>query len=157
MTTLASITGGTIAGLVTIGLVLLLCLGGAALGALAIYDREPAAGAGWIIGSLAVALLCLGGWWWGMAFTTSSDYHAWNVKEGTVEKVSKRLVSNGDKGMSERFVVVMDGQPYGIDDTRASLVKVGDQVSLRCKKDYQWGVPREAHGWACRWNGTPEG
>lgn len=92
-------------------------------------------------------------WWWGMAFTTSGDYHAWNTKQGKVEQIGKRLISSGDNGMSERYVLTLDGVPYGVDDTRASIAKVGNVVTLRCKKDYQWAVPRESHGWVCRWIG----
>lgn len=105
------------------------------------------------LGGLAAVVIIAATFWWGMAFTTSADYHAWNAKTGEVEQVSKRLIAT-DSGMSERYVLKIDGQPFGVDDSRASLAKEGDKVSLLCKKDYQWGVPREAHGWACRWNGV---
>ena len=150
---IATMTGGTIIGLVTLAVCLLLCLGGLVIGFAARSGRDPA-GWWWIGGSVISALVVLGLWWWAMAFTLSGDYHAWNVKEGKVERVAKRLVAK-DKGMAERYVVTFNGQPYGIDDTRAALVRAGDEVSLRCKKDFEWGVPREAHGWACRWNKVP--
>lgn len=148
---IATATGGTIIGLIALALLLLCCLIGFIFGICIAFDdgREGAAVMG---GSAVCALLILGCWWWGMAFTTSDDYHSWNVKQGRVERVAKRLIAT-DNGMSERYVVTINGQPYGIDDTRATLVKPGDVVSLRCKKDFQWGVPRSAHGWACRWNG----
>jgi hypothetical protein len=162
---LAAITGGALAGWIILGLVLLGCLIAAAAGLIHAQTgtdsggpyrmSDKAVGLWWVAGAVIVALLTAGLWWWSMAFTTSGDYHAWNVKEGIVEKVAKRLVAAGDSGMQERYVVTIDGQPYGIDDTRAALVEPGDQVSLRCKKDYQWGVPRDAHGWACRWNKVP--
>jgi hypothetical protein len=102
---------------------------------------------------IPITLLC---WWWGSAFSTSHEYHAWNVKQGKVTQVSKRIVSNGDNGISERYVVRFgDEQLYGIDDTRASLIKPGDSVRLKCKRDWQWGIPREAQGWACRWAAAP--
>lgn len=82
------------------------------------------------------------------------DYHHWVDVQGTVQKVSSRLVSAGDKGGSnQRFVVVLNGKAYGVDDTRASLLKVGDPVKLRCKKEYEWGSSLSANGWACKWNG----
>lgn len=155
--TFLTVTGGTIAGLVALVIFLLAAAGSVALG---IYERRarhdyPIFPPGFLIGGgIALALITVGCWWWSMAFTLSGDYHSWNVKEGEVEKVAKRIVS-ADDGISERYVVTIDGQPYGVDDTRAALVEVGDQVSLRCKKDYQWGVPREAHGWSCRWNQVP--
>jgi hypothetical protein len=37
---------------------------------------------------------------------------------------------------------------YGIDDTRASLLHVGDPVHLRCKKEHQFFQPYAADGWA---------
>lgn len=146
----ATVTGGTIIGVVVLAVLLLACLGGL------IYALFAAREGRWFGVALAVlcALVCIGAWWWGMAFTLSGDYHAWNVKEGRVEAISKRLVPAGDKSMQERFVLKIDGEPYGVDDTRAALAKVGDEVSLRCKKDWQWGIPREAHGWGCRWNGV---
>lgn len=150
----ATVTGGTIIGYVILAICLLLCLGAVVLGAFGVYERDRTGWAG-VAGGILGAAVVLGCWWWGMAFTLSSDYHAWNVKEGKVDRVAKRLVSTGDKGVGERYVVTIDGQPYGIDDTRAALVRPGDTVSLRCKKDFQWGVPREAHGWVCRWNKVP--
>jgi hypothetical protein len=154
--TAATITGGTIIGLVALVLGLMVCLAWAVIGTLNARDsgnayRDPVPAVIHIGGASIAALAILGGWWWAMAFTTSGDYHAWNIKQGTVERISKRLVSAGDKGMQERFVAIVDGQPLGIDDTRASLLKTGDRVRLKCKKDYQWGVDRSAHGWACRW------
>jgi hypothetical protein len=151
---IATMTLDAIIGFIALGICLLLCLGGLGIGVLNLSDGRGY-GWGWIAGSIVSAIVVLVAWWWGMAFTLSGDYHAWNVKEGTVERVAKRLVSAGDKGMAERYVVTINGRPYGIDDTRAALVEPGDKVSLRCKKDYEWGVPREAHGWACRWNKVP--
>jgi hypothetical protein len=82
------------------------------------------------------------------------DYHFWIPVEGNVEKISKRLVPAGDNGMQERFVVVIDGQPYGVNDTRAALLEVGDHLSIKCKKEFEWGTPAEAHGWGCRWQAS---
>ena len=150
---MATMTGGAIAGYVALFVCLLICLGMVAFG----FSSTASNGNGgrmWAVGGIVCALATVGFWWWGMAFTTSADYHAWNVKEGKVERVAKRLIPS-DKGMAERYVVTINGQPYGIDDTRAALIKAGDSVSLRCKKDFQWGIPREAHGWACRWNKVP--
>jgi hypothetical protein len=145
---MATITGGAIAGYVALTTCLLLALLIVLIGA-----SQPHKGL-WFAGAVVWILLSIGCWWWGMAFTTSADYHAWNVKDGEVDRVAKRLIAT-DKGMAERYVVTINGEPYGIDDTRAALVQQGDSVSLRCKKDFQWGVPREAHGWACRWNKVP--
>lgn len=150
---MGTITGGAIAGYVMLVVVLLACVAVFVYGWIS-RDDYATPSKSLMAGGVIIALITVGLWWACMAFTTSGDYHAWNVKEGNVDRVAKRLIAT-DNGMSERYVVTMDGQSYGIDDTRAALVQQGDTVSLRCKKDYQWGVPREAHGWACRWNTVP--
>lgn len=82
-------------------------------------------------------------------FPYQHDYHFWQQKSGAVERVSKRLVPTGDKGgMEEKYVVTLHGQPYGVTDTRAALLKSGDHVVLNCKKSYQF---MSRSGWDCRW------
>jgi hypothetical protein len=81
------------------------------------------------------------------------EYHHYVSKSGTVEKISNRFISNGDNGTSQRFVVKMVGDPaaYSIDDTRASLLTVGAEIGIKCKKEHQFFQPYEQNGWACRW------
>lgn len=79
------------------------------------------------------------------------DYHFWVEKQGRVEKIGKRIISTGDSSISQRFVFTIAGRPYGVDDTRASLAQVGDYVKLACKREFEWGVPQSANGWACKW------
>ena len=78
------------------------------------------------------------------------DYLSWHEVDGKVDQVSSRLVPQ-NRGMAQRFVLVMDGRPFAVDDTRASLVKAGDRVTLACKKEYQYAAES---GWACNW-GAP--
>lgn len=78
------------------------------------------------------------------------DYHFWTPVTGEVSQVSKRLVPAGDNSMMERYVLVINGKPYGVDDTRASLVKPGQTVSIACKREYQWGS--RDHGYGCKWD-----
>lgn len=78
-----------------------------------------------------------------------SEYHQWRAVTGAVERVDSRQIADGD-GMSERYVFVIDGQPFSVDDTRAATVDKGDTVSLRCKREWQYAA---ASGWACRWSG----
>lgn len=80
------------------------------------------------------------------------DYHYWTPVTGEVEEVDSRLLSDGE-GMSERYVFTIDGQPYGVDDTRAATVDEGDRVALMCKKEWQW---QAADGWGCRWGGDAQ-
>lgn len=77
-----------------------------------------------------------------------AEYHQWRTVEGTVQEIGKRLIS-ADKSMSERYVLKINGKPYGVDDTRASLVKVGDHVRLSCKREWEYA---STSGYACRWD-----
>lgn len=78
----------------------------------------------------------------------NSEFHQWREVHGTVQQISSRMIAQ-DKSMSQRYVVVIDGQAFGIDDTRASLLHTGDQVSLHCKREFQFQADS---GWGCRWN-----
>jgi hypothetical protein len=46
-------------------------------------------------------------------------------------------------------VFKINGQQYGVDDTRAALVKVGDTVNLNCTKQFVFGSTN--NGYACNW------
>jgi hypothetical protein len=78
----------------------------------------------------------------------NSDYMAFHRVSGTVQQIASRQIADG-KGMSQRFVVTIAGQPYAIDDTRAALLKVGDSVSLDCTREFVWGSTN--NGYACNW------
>lgn len=84
----------------------------------------------------------------GLMFPYNSEFHQWRHVSGTVDKVGSRVISTGESSISQRFVVVIDGQPFGVDDTRASLLKPGDHVDLACKKEWQYAADS---GWGCRW------
>jgi hypothetical protein len=84
----------------------------------------------------------------GMYPTGGSDYHKWKPKQGVVNEVGKRLLPSGES-MQEKIVITFKGDPqeYGVEDTRAALLKPGDQAVIKCKRAYQWG---SAHGYDCR-------
>lgn len=68
-------------------------------------------------------------------------YHSWQPTTGTVQTISKRLISDGDHGMEERFVVrFTDGRQRACDDSRCSLLTPGMTLALRCKRSFQWGA-----------------
>jgi hypothetical protein len=101
---------------------------------------------GFSIAATIVAVLLLIGagacmWPW------EHDYHFWKPVTGRVEKISNRFVGNGD-GTDQKFVVVVGGQPYAVNDTRAALVHVGDVIHMRCKRSWQWAANS---GWDCNW------
>lgn len=116
------------------------------------YSSSDADDAWMFIGLFSgiLALIVLGGTLYGM-WPYSWDYHHWSTVNGQVERVSSRLLPNGD-AVEQKFVVILrdHGEPYGIQDTRASLLKPGDEVSLKCKKAY---VFQSQSGWDCNWNG----
>jgi hypothetical protein len=95
---------------------------------------------------LAVVLLSPLGY-----YPYATEYHKWQPVSGTVTAVSNRLISDGDKGMNQRFVVKLQGEDlyYGCDDTRCSTIKVGDTVHLSCKREWQYA---SVSGYGCRWN-----
>lgn len=95
---------------------------------------------------IVAALFCALGTAFG-SFPFNSEYHQWRPVSGTVQQVSSRLVGSG-KTVNQRFVVLINGQPFGVDDTRASLLKPGDHVDLVCKKEWQYAAKS---GWGCNW------
>ena len=86
-------------------------------------------------------------------YPIDTSYHRWYAVEGEVLEIDSRLVGSGDSSTSEKFVVRLapDDREFGITDTRAALLQVGDTVSLSCKRIY---VYAGAHGWDCNWVGS---
>lgn len=76
-----------------------------------------------------------------------AEYWQWRPVDGVVQSVDSRLLKDGE-GMSERYVLTINGTPYGVDDTRAATVAAGDKVRLMCTKEWQWAAD---DGYACRW------
>lgn len=75
----------------------------------------------------------------------SWEYHSWRPVSGTVDQVNSRLIA-GDNSTDQKFVVVFTGDrtPYGVTDTRMALIHSGDQLSITCKKSFQWfGTPSD--------------
>ena len=78
-----------------------------------------------------------------------AEYHQWRTQSGVVAEVNKRLVGNGDSGMSEKIVVRYEGSTgaFGCEDTRCALVKQGDTLDLKCKRAWQYA---SVSGYDCR-------
>lgn len=114
------------------------------------YDVElKGLGALFVLGGVTTAILTaspLGMW------PYDSEFHQWRDVTGTIERVESRQVVHGE-GMSERFVFVIDGQPFGVDDTRAAVAEKGDTVDLRCKREWEYAANS---GWGCRWAGVEQ-
>ena len=125
---------GVLIGLPLVGLVLLICLIVFAAGLFASYSEDA-----WFLsgGSAVIALITLA--IVGLSYYPyKAEYHQWRPTTGVVTDMNKRLVSDGDNGMSEKIVVVINGQEYGCNDTRCSLVEKGDTLTLKCKRSYEW-------------------
>lgn len=137
---------GVLIGLPVLALILVACLAATIKGISVVRNGD---GEGWLLVGLGVGLglfaivVAAFGYW-----PYKAEYHQWRTVQGVVQDVNKRLIAE-DKSMSERYVFKIDGTPYGVDDTRASLVKPGDTVRLSCKREWQYA---SASGWACRWD-----
>lgn len=134
------LTGMTIATIV----VLAICGLAIIIGLIAAFF-DPFVAATFIVPALIVAFLAQIGF---MMVGYSSDYLAFKPVSGKVEQIASRQIADG-KGMSQRFVFKINGQEYGVDDTRAALIKEGDAVNLNCTKQFVFGSTN--NGYACNW------
>lgn len=90
------------------------------------------------------ALCMIVGTAWGM-WPYSGEYHQWRETTGVVQRVDSRLLASDTQGggTTQRFVVTFtDGRQRSCDDTRCALVKEQDELTLFCKRAWQWtGTP----------------
>lgn len=100
-----------------------------------------------VVTALPVAAISVGIFIW-VNWPLQTQYHEYVPTTITVAQIGSRFVS-ADQGSNQRYVFLdTDGIPYAVDDTRASLVKVGQVVTLMCVREWQQnGVP----GYACNW------
>lgn len=97
---------------------------------------------GWVpvIGVLALVIAPLFGY-----YPYDADYHRLQPVSGVVADVKTRT-------MDTYYVITYrEGAVVRCDDSRCANVKVGDTLNLLCTKEHQWGSPKEADGWGCRW------
>lgn len=104
-------------------------------------DRRE--GPKWILGCLVAIVAVIGATIYGM-WPLSHEYHYWIPKAGTVNSLDSRLVPSGSDGTSieTKFVVSFVEDPtrqqYGVLDTRAAGLKVGDRLTITCKREWQF-------------------
>lgn len=144
------LTGGTIATMIVVPLILLLLA--AAFVVMRLYARREdgrspsgdqfndavlARRGSWL--SLALIVVTVAVTWWWM-YPWKSEYHHWVPRSGTVARVDSRLISDGDKSMQTKFVVLFTGddQQYGVVDTRVAGVKAGDRLAITCVRIWQF-------------------
>lgn len=142
-----AIAPGTVVSIVIICILLIVAVVAIAAGVLA--DREandseiPNAA---IIGfGILVGFVTVVGFGFGM-YPYGYDYHHYREYTGTVTQIESRLLSNDNKGTDQKYVVhFLNGDnDYGCDDTRCSLIKPNDTLTLTCKLTFQWnGSPGE--------------
>jgi nitrogen fixation-related uncharacterized protein len=141
---------GTLIGLPIAGFLAVICLAVAVAAFLwrrsmdlSDYDRTFATGS--IVGgivSLVLVVIATGWFMW----PWKAEYHQWRDTSGTVVAVDSRLLSDGH-GTTQRFVVTLDGdRQRACDDTRCAQVKPGDDLTLKCKRAWQWAA---TPGWDC--------
>src|SRR5690348_7649109 len=67
---------------------------------------------------------------------------------GAVATVDSRTIAVQGGGMEDKFVVKFHGndQQYGVLDTRAAGLKVGDHLTITCVRIWQWSG---SHGYDC--------
>jgi hypothetical protein len=137
-------TAGTLIGLPLLAVTVIVIVGVTVWLATAEGPSVLVGGAG-----VLIVVLLFGAWGF---YPFKKSYHYWTPVTGTVAEVDKRLVRDGE-GMSEKVVIRFkdDPQQYGIEDTRAALLRPGAQASLLCKKAHQWGP--SVDGFDCRWGG----
>lgn len=97
--------------------------------------------------ALAVGALASAGITAGNNIPFKAEYLQWRPVTGVVEQADSRFNSRGE-GVSEVYVLTIDGQPYRVDDNRAITVDEGDTVSLMCTREWQWAA---SDGYSCRW------
>lgn len=136
---------GIIIGIPFASLFVILCVLWIIGGAIVAKDDGP----GFLYGGIAALIVTLGitvFCFWPL----QKEYHYWQPVEGTVAQISSRLLPSGN-AMEQKYVVTLVGSthPYGITDTRASLLDPGDKVSLSCIRQYEFGSGD--HGFNCRW------
>jgi type VI protein secretion system component VasK len=107
------------------------------------FDRGPAT-----VIAIACALGCAAtivGTAWGM-WPYNAEYHQWRTESGTITQVDSRLIGQ-NKSTTQRFVVTLDGdRQRSCDDTRCAELRVGDDVTLSCKRAWQYSG---SHGYDC--------
>jgi hypothetical protein len=136
------ITGGTIATMICIPVLLAVCVGAAALARVVIiYDTDDGDADAlrvvpWVFGVVVAMILAATAW--GM-YPWEWQYHEWTPTGGVVATVDSRLVA-GDHSTDQKFVVTFVGhtQQYGVTDTRASGIRPGDTLNITCVRQWQY-------------------
>jgi hypothetical protein len=152
MTVIADYTSsGWIVGLGILGAFMLGFAIWAVVGALFMRSRDTRRMGFWNIFAALVCAVLVFLIWLAANWPLKYEYHHYVEKTGVVSNIGNRMVSGGEGIVNQRYVFVINGYPYGVDDTRASLAKKGDTVTLYCKKEHEFGQQFQNDGYGCRW------
>ena len=131
-------------GLIVFGLLLLIGLVWTAVGAAYREVGVFLGGASFAIAIAVVGFLTL--WPFDM------QYHSYVMTAGTVKSLQLRQYAE-DHGTTQYYgVEFADGRIRKCGDLRCGLLKPGDDLTLWCVREYQFG-PTDA-GWTCDWGSS---
>lgn len=102
-----------------------------------------------ILAGIALAGIIFGIWAWATWPPFDMQYHTYQPTTITVANVGTRIIDDGNNSVSERFAILgANGQTYGCDDTRCSVLDKGETITLLCEEEWEAnGVP----GYVCNW------
>lgn len=144
-------TGGTVATMVVIPLLLAVCVVGGIVAdrmrraRVRQAERDTCA---WVTIMAAVSAVTIAVCtWWGM-YPWKAEYHEYRQVSGVVSTVTSRMVATGS-GMEDKFVVRFGGddREYGVLDTRIAAARIGDRLTVLCVRRWQW---TGTHGYDCQ-------
>jgi hypothetical protein len=97
------------------------------------------------VGGIGAAVVTVAAALWSF-YPWSTEYHMWRTIHGSISQISNRFIASGSDGggSTQRFVVIFNGDTgqYSCDDTRCALLKVGDDLTISCKRAWQYsGTP----------------
>jgi hypothetical protein len=148
---------GVLIGLPVVVIIVLAAIGGAGLSLAwaarqrSSYASREGAVLAWVFLGVALITVAVAAW---LFYPYEAEYHQWREVSGTVETVDSRLLPSGD-AVQEKFVVRFEGdrQEFGVEDTRAALLEPGDQLTVTCKRAWQFAG---TDGYDCRWISSEE-
>jgi hypothetical protein len=143
------ISNSFVIALIALGLLLSLCVA-AYIGGSRLSRNDEWGGEGVAVRVTAVvlAVIFLGSFGAGL-YPYDMQYHRYKHVEGTVSSIEARMLADGD-GTTQNYAVRFEtDDTYRCDDSRCSLVKPGDQLSLWCIREWQYA---STSGWGCRFD-----
>lgn len=104
---------------------------------------------GSVLAGIVIAGLVFGVWAWAVWPPFSSQYHTYNPTTITVAQTGTRILNDGNGNVSQRVAILAtNGQTYGCDDTRCTVLHSGETITLMCEEEWEAnGVP----GYVCNW------